>query len=209
MARGNGALSVTLTAMGTLLSAATLPPVAALGLALIRAEGGAEITIPVARTAADLVLTIILPVGLGMATRPAVTRRPRLERRLHAVATLATLAITALLLATQWKTATADLGRLTLAVVVFSTMAFVIGDRLARALGAGAGDRVAVALELPGRNLGVAAVVGVQSLGRPEIAGLTAAVFVVQVPLLLAASGAIGRARHRAAGQEEGRFRSA
>jgi hypothetical protein len=72
-------------------------------------------------------------------------------------------------------------------------VALLAGDGLARAMSSGPRDRLALALEFPGRNLGVAAIVGVHSLGRPEIAGLATAVFVVQVPLLLVASLALRR----------------
>jgi hypothetical protein len=75
--------------------------------------------------------------------------------------------------------------------VLFSAAALLGGDGLARALSTGRSDHVTLALEFPGRNLGVAAIVGVHSLGRPEIAGLASVVFVVQVPLLLVASLAL------------------
>jgi predicted Na+-dependent transporter len=101
------------------------------------------------------------------------------------------------LLVTQWRLVTGEFARLGLAVVIFSVAALMAGDRLARALHAAPADRVALALEFPGRNLGVAAVVGVQSLGRPDIAGLATVVFVVQVPLLFAVAVGLRRVRSR------------
>lgn len=193
LARGNGALSVTLTAVGTVLSVATVPLVMAVGIALIHGHTPHTVAVPLTRTVTDLAVTIILPVGLGMAARPALTRRPRLERALQALGALGTLSLAGSLVVTEWEVVTGDLARLSLAVVVFSAAAFLAGDGLARTLQAGRGDRVAIALEFPGRNLGVAAIVGVHSLGRPEIAGLATAVFVVQVPLLFVASLALRR----------------
>ena len=195
VAGGNGALSVTLTAAGTLLSAATVPLVATLGFALMSGHEETRVTVPLTRTVSDLVLTILLPVGLGMAARPALVRRPRLERALQALGALGTLTLVGILLVTQWEVVTGGLGRLSLAVTVFSAVALLAGDVLARAMSSGPRDRLALALEFPGRNLGVAAIVGVHSLGRPEIAGLATAVFVVQVPLLLVVSLALRRSR--------------
>jgi BASS family bile acid:Na+ symporter len=182
------ALSVTLTAAGTLLSVVTVPLVTSVGFALIPGHVQAGVSVPLSRTAADLVLTILLPIGAGMAARRTLVARPRLERGLQAAGALATLALVATLLVTQWDVVTGDLLHLSLAVVIFSAVAVLAGIGLGRVLPTTPGDRVALALELPGRNLGVAAVVGVHSLGHPEIAGLATAVFVVQVPVLLVAS---------------------
>jgi hypothetical protein len=91
------------------------------------------------------------------------------------------------LLVTQWRLVTGEFARLGLAVVIFSVAALMAGDRLARALHAAPADRVALALEF----------VGVQSLGRPDIAGLATVVFVVQVPLLFAVAVGLRRVRSR------------
>jgi BASS family bile acid:Na+ symporter len=192
VAGGNVALSVTLTATGTLLSVATLPLVTSVGFSLIPGHVQAGVSVPLSRTVADLVVTILMPIAAGMAARRVLTRRPRFERGLQAAGAFSTVVLVGLLLVTQWKTVTGDLLHLSLAVVIFSAVAALAGIGLARVMpttpGATPGDRVALAFELPGRNLGVAAVVGVNSLGHPEIAGLATAVFVVQVPALLVAS---------------------
>lgn len=199
VAGGSGALSVTLTAAGTLLSVATVPLVTRVGFELIPGHVQAGVSVPLSRTAADLVATILLPIGLGMAARPALLGRPRLERGLQAAGALGTLALVGTLLVTQWETVTGDLAHLGLAVVIFSAVALLAGIGLGRAVPTTRGERVALALEFPGRNLGVAAVVGVHSLGHPEIAGLATAVFIVQVPLLFLASLAVSRLPHRPA----------
>jgi BASS family bile acid:Na+ symporter len=188
VAGGNVALSVTLTATGTLLSVATLPLVTSVGFSLIPGHVQAGVSVPLSRTVADLVVTILMPIAAGMAARRVLTRRPRFERGLQAAGAFSTVVLVGLLLVTQWKTVTGDLLHLSLAVVIFSAVAALAGIGLARVMPTTPGDRVALAFELPGRNLGVAAVVGVNSLGHPEIAGLATAVFVVQVPALLVAS---------------------
>jgi BASS family bile acid:Na+ symporter len=207
VAGGNGALSVTLTAAGTVLSVATLPLVTAVAFPLVPGHDATAVAIPISRTAIDLVFTILMPVGLGMMTRPKLARRPRLERGLQAVGAAATFGLVGVLIVTQWRIVTGDLAHLSLAVVVFSGVAFLAADGLARAMHAMPADRVALALEFPGRNLGVAAVVGLHSLGRPEIAGLATAVFIVQVPLMLAASLALHR-RHRRSALGAATYRS-
>lgn len=193
VAGGNGALSVTLTAAGTVLSVATLPLVTAVAFPLVPGHDATAVAIPISRTAIDLVLTILVPVGLGMMARPTLARRPRLARGLQAMGAAATFGLVGVLLVTQWRIVTGDLGHLSLAVLVFSGLAFLAADGLARAMHAMPADRVALALEFPGRNLGVAAVVGLHSLGRPEIAGLATAVFIVQVPLLFVLSALLRR----------------
>lgn len=188
IARGNVALSVTLTALGTVLAAATLPVVMAVVLAVMPDPAASHVRAPVGRMLADLLATVVLPVGAGMTLRGVMARAPRLERGLQRAGALATVALVSALLTTQWGVVTETIWTVGLAIVPFTALALALGDRVAHGFGSLAPDRAAVALEFPGRNLGVAAIIGAHSLGRPEIAGVATAVFVVQVPLLIVAS---------------------
>jgi BASS family bile acid:Na+ symporter len=197
LAGGNVALSITLTAAGTVASAATLPLAFGFGLSAFPGLEAKAVGVPFVRTLVELLLTVVLPVGCGMAARPAVARRAGLERGLQTAATLGTLTLAGILLVAEWDVITHSLAHLAAAGAIFSVAALATGYRLAAALATHPADRVAVAFELPARNLGVAAFVGVHGLGQPEIAGLAAALFVIQVPLMLLAVVTLRRLQPR------------
>jgi len=69
LARGNTALSITLTASATLVTLFTLPLWVRFALALFSTGGAAPVEMPVLDTALRLGLLTILPVGIGMAAR--------------------------------------------------------------------------------------------------------------------------------------------
>ncbi|MDJ0868536.1 MAG: bile acid:sodium symporter [Myxococcota bacterium] len=75
--RGNVALSVTLTALGSLAAVAAIPLIVTSGFALLLGSE-LEIEVPVREMTVQLVFALLLPVGLGMWLRQ---RRPDLALR--------------------------------------------------------------------------------------------------------------------------------
>ncbi len=194
LSRGNVALSVTLTASATLLGVMTLPLVADAGLALLAAQGAPTLHIPIPRLVGELVLTILLPVGLGMALRSRVFRVLALERRLQAAGALATAVLALTILVLQWDNVSGRLASLGGAVVIFTVAATIVGHGVVVGMGTDLAEHVAVVLEFPCRNLGLVVLVAINSLGRPEVAGLASAFLLIQTPILLLAALVVRRA---------------
>lgn len=80
-AKGNSALSITLTATATLVTLFTLPLWVQLALTLFEAPDGAAIEMPVLDTAFRLGTLTILPVAIGMVARARNPNALRWERR--------------------------------------------------------------------------------------------------------------------------------
>lgn len=81
-ARGNTALSITLTASATLITLFTLPLWVQFALTLFSAAEGGAVEMPVAETALRLATLTVLPVLLGMLARARWPRALSWERRL-------------------------------------------------------------------------------------------------------------------------------
>jgi len=194
LSRGNLALSLTFTASGTLLSVITLPLVADAGLTLLTGQRATTLHVPILRAVGELGVTVLLPVALGMALKSPMARVPALERGLQTAGALATAALIAAVLYVQWESVRRGLPTLGAAVTIFSLAAALAGRGVAAAMRTDRADRMAIVFEFPSRNLGLAVLVAINSLGLPEAAGFASAFALVQIPLLLLMSLALRRA---------------
>ena len=193
-ARANVALSVTLTAVSSLLAVVSLPLMARLGFDLFLGESTA-IEVPVAKLMLQLFGLLIPPLAVGMLIRarfPAFVQRQgeRLQR--------ASLVAVAGLLVIIFRGGAAGrflelFGDLALALL-FTLLAMVVGLVLAWLVRAPLAERITFAIEFPVRNLAIAAFIGATVLGEVEFVLLAACVFVVQAPVMLLV-GAIARGR--------------
>lgn len=182
------ALSVSLTAITTVASALTLPPLLAAGLAVIGATVG-PVSALLGQVAVTLAVAVLLPVLLGMALRhawpEAVARREAVLRR---AATAGVVAVVAMILVDQW----APLGRLAGAAALLglslAVLAGVAGHLVAAAAGLPPGGRFAVAVELASRNMGIHALVAIEVLGSPEVLAVGVVLFLTQAAVCLAAA---------------------
>jgi bile acid:Na+ symporter, BASS family len=187
LARGNVALSVTLTAVSSLAAVLTTPA----ALAVLRPHGGESSGpfVPAGKLAAQLFFLLLLPVLVGMAVRhrwPEITRRHgRVLLGTSVAALAALLAIVILQEAEQFASTLVDLIAATGALTV---LAFGAGWTTGWISAAGATDRFTLGMVFVVRNVGIATAIAVTALGRVEFAVFATAYFLVQVPLLLAAA---------------------
>ena len=186
LARGDTARSLLLNALSALLAPLTMSA----GFALVAAFGSFELlqappALPLFR---KLLLFLVLPVAAGMALR---TRAPglagRLNRPVHGATSAGILCLLALVLVHPGLRP-AHWGSPLLAGSTFLLMSLGFSALLLRLGRAARGDSVAAALCLPVRNVGVAALVAAGLLDRPEWLSTLGVYFVVEVPMLLAAS---------------------
>jgi BASS family bile acid:Na+ symporter len=201
LASANTALSVSLTAFASVLAVVTLPTVAAFGMRFFL---GSEVAIevPVRLLFVQLALSLLLPIGLGMALR---ARRPQLveryRRRLQRGAIVAIALLTAAAILTGGGSNSgvelADAAQGLLAVVVWTLAAMAIGWAVAAVLGLDGADRFTFLIEFSTRNVAVAAIVALSGLQRLDLALFSAAYVTLGYPL---AFGAVALRRLRGGG---------
>jgi BASS family bile acid:Na+ symporter len=174
LARGDVALSITLTAVSNTVSFATVPFVVALGTEVFGGELPA-LDLPLAETFATLFGTTAAPVAFGMILR---ARRPNVADRVHRPLLKLSTAVLLLLIA-GLAASTARTGydlealavRVTPAVVLLLAIGTTAGAFGARLVGGSAAVSRTLALEIGMQNVNLGLVVAVSLLGEPRYAG--------------------------------------
>jgi len=202
LANANTALSVSLTALASVLAVVTLPTVAAFGMRFFL---GSEVSVevPVLLLFGQLAVSLLLPIGLGMALR---ARRPQLveryRRRLQHGTIVAIVILTAAAILSGGGSGGsgltfADAEQGLLAAAVWTLAAMAIGWGVAAALGLDAADRFTFLIEFSTRNVAVAAIVALSGLQRLDLALFGAAYVALGYPLVF---GAVAWRRRRSGG---------
>lgn len=190
IARANPALSVTLTAVASVLSVVTLPAIASLGMEVFL-ESAADVEIPVATLVIQLIFMLLVPISLGMTIRarsPETAARiaPRVQRLTMLVIVLTVIVGIAFADAEQVEMS----GDVTavLAAVAWTLGAMAIGWITARLLGLDEADRFTFLIEFSARNIAVSAIVALSGLGRLDLTFFSGVYMGVGYPLAAAAS---------------------
>lgn len=190
LARANVALSVTLTAVASVLAVVTLPTVASLGMRLFLGDEAA-VEIPVANLMTQLALSLLLPISLGMWLR---TRHPQRADRVAPILHRLTIAAIALVVVLSIAFSEANPGDIEGSLVAFVAAgvwvvaAMGIGWSIAALLGLNSEDRFTFLIEFSARNIAVASIVALSGLGRLDLtffSGIYAAVGYPLVALLV------------------------
>lgn len=185
LARGDVALSVTLTALSNLLALIVTP--LAIGAAFEwLLQDHASTGLPFAQAVRQLLLVLVLPIGVGMLIRriaPVWTQRH--HKKAEAISLIALVVIIAVVLVDQVSTLTPSLAALARAAFLFTAIGFAIGYVLAPTLWREPGERISVAIGFCDRNLSVAMMLAAAVLGRIDFAALCAAFFIMQAMVLL------------------------
>jgi BASS family bile acid:Na+ symporter len=199
LARANLALSVTLTAISTLLALVTMPALTAAGLALFLQESD-PISVPAGRMVGQLVLMMLLPLGLGMALRlrrPGLVAAARLPLRALSLGALGCLVV--LILIDQRDGLGVALGAALPVALPFCVLTMGLGYGLGLAARLPPADRFTLLIELSTRNLGLVAVIGVLALGQVKLVLFATLFFLVELALVVVLIALCSRlARERA-----------
>jgi len=185
LARANVALSVTLTALASVLAVVTLPSVASLGMRVFL-EDSTAVEVPVTALVLQLTFSLLLPISLGMWFR---SRDP--VRAARVAPTVHRLLMAAIVLAIVVSVAFADESQLDVggggiafaAAAIWTLAAGSIGWATARALRLDAEDRVTFVIEFAARNVAVASIVAVSGLGRVDLTLFSGIYAVVGYPM--------------------------
>lgn len=185
LARANTALSVSFTAVTSVVSFLTIPLIVNWGLAAF-GSGQAEITLPVLPTIRSVFLLTLLPVLVGMGLRqlfPGVVAKasPYMQK----LSTGLLVVILIVVFVGSWDKLIADFWRLAPVAVAVTTLAGLMGYGAAWLAGLKREDKFTISIEVGFQNIALAQLIAATILKRPEL-GLLAAVypFANWVPLL-------------------------
>lgn len=185
LARANVALSVTLTAVSSLLALVTMPLLMSAGFALFL-DRHEVIEVPVGRMALKLAIMLVVPIAAGMALRQ--WKEPLVERHAQWLRWLSLAALgllIALILFAQRENLMRDAGPVILAAALFALLDMAAGWGVGVLAGLNVEDRFTFLLEFTARNLAIAAVIGIMVLGRVEFLLFATLFFLAQVPIVL------------------------
>jgi BASS family bile acid:Na+ symporter len=195
VAKGHVALSVTLTAVSSVLSVVTLPALTALGMRLFLAED-ARVEVPLGHLVSQLVMFLLVPIALGMWLR---ARRPQQAARYvswaNRIAIVAIIGLTAASAASGGEALPSggEFAQAVVAAVLWTALAMAIGWCMGLLLGLDADDRFTFLIEFGARNIALAFIVAVASLGRLELAFFTGAYSMTGFPIVIGLSVLRGR----------------
>jgi BASS family bile acid:Na+ symporter len=186
LAKANTALSISMTGISTLLAIFMMP---ILMLLLVSLELNSQVfTIPLPQLMKQLLVTLILPIILGMWMRKRFSGFAlRNEKKFRGSSILIVICLTVFILISG-PAVTIQEG---LQITFFSLLScfFAMGSGLlvGRLAGLNQGDRFTLMVEYATQNLGIAAVIAVTLLGHLYFATMAAIYFVVQLPVILIA----------------------
>jgi BASS family bile acid:Na+ symporter len=185
LGRGNVALSVTLTALSTLLGLVTMPALTAAGLAVFLQETR-PVVVPVGQMVGQLGLMMLLPLCLGMALR-AWRPGPILAASapLRGLSLVALGALVSLILVDQRQGLAAAVSSAIPVALPFCILSMGGGFAVATLARLPPPDRLTLLIEFSTRNLGLIAVMGVLILGQVKLILFATLFFLTELPLVL------------------------
>jgi BASS family bile acid:Na+ symporter len=147
LAKGETALSVTMTAVSSVLSVVTVPLF--LGLAIDHFDAGVSDDVSTAGTALLVFAITVVPLSIGMAyRRRAPERALAIEPRLKRIALVVFVLIIAAAVAEEWERLTENFGEVALAALCLNVAAMTISFSVARLARLSDRQATAIAMEL-------------------------------------------------------------
>ncbi len=169
LARGETALSISLTALTSLLAFITVPLVAGAGLSHF-AGTDAAVRLPIGPTAGALLLVTLIPVAAGL----ALAGRGRIAaagiRRIQRIATGVFVLIVVATFARHWPDMRAHLPSVGPAALALNVLTMAVGAALGSVVRLDGAGRVALAMECGMQNGALGITLAISVLDRPELA---------------------------------------
>jgi BASS family bile acid:Na+ symporter len=185
LGKGNVALSVTLTALSTVLALATMPALTAAGLALFLRESH-QVPAPVGSMVGQLALMMLFPLGLGMGLRARTPARVAAARApLRALSLIGIAALVAMILLDQRDGLVAAIGAALPVALPFCVLTMTGGLVIGVLARLSARDRFTLLIEFSTRNLALVAIMGALVLGQVKLVLFATLFFLVELPLVL------------------------
>jgi BASS family bile acid:Na+ symporter len=186
--RGDVALNITLTAVNSILSIATLPLI--VNFAIDHFDEGDSVSMPLPEVLKVFVL-ILVPVGIGMmvrASRPAFARSMGRPVRVASIVILTVLVIA--ILASERDTVGGSFADVGVVAGLFCAISLVVGYYVPRAFGVAEDQAIASSMEIGVHNATLAIFVAENVLDNNEVA-VPAAVYSLLMFVLALAWGTV------------------
>ena len=186
--RGDVALNITLTAVNSILSIATLPLI--VNFAIDHFDEGDSVSMPLSEVLKVFVL-ILVPVGIGMvvrASRPAFARSMDRPVRIASIVILTVLVVA--ILASERDTVGGSLADVGVVAGLFCAISLAVGYYVPRAFGVAEDQAIASSMEIGVHNATLAIFVAENVLDSNEIA-VPAAVYSLLMFVLALAWGTV------------------
>jgi BASS family bile acid:Na+ symporter len=191
LARGSVARSLSLNALTAMF--APISMVAAFAAYPLLGADQHFIAAPPAALALRLVVLLLLPVSLGMAIRHRASRfATRILPAITRLTTASILLLLALVLANPASRPN-DLADAIGSSAFFLVLSAILAIALLPVLRRRPGEKTAILLCLPVRNVGIAALIVVSLLDEPRMLGATAVYFALEVAIFLPLTFWLGR----------------
>jgi len=169
LAGANIALSVSLTALSSVLTPITIPLWVNAGLERFQHDG-ADIRLPIAETFVQLVVLTLVPVGVGMLVR---ARRPELADRLRPglrrIMAVLFLVAVALIVSLQWEVLVRDMTVAAPGALVLVILALGLAFFVATISGLERRDAFTISVEVGLQNGALGTMIAVNLLDRPDL----------------------------------------
>jgi len=178
---GNVAMNISLTAVNTVLSIASLPLIANWAIATFM-QSGQVVPLQFGKVL-EVVGVILVPVIIGMVVRskaPGFSERMGQPMKLFSALVLAAFALLAIV--KEWTALTASFASLGPLVLVFNLISLLVGYYLSRAAGLNKSMSTAISFEIGIHNSTLAIYVALSVLGNLQLA-LPAALYSVSMYL--------------------------
>jgi BASS family bile acid:Na+ symporter len=187
LGRANIALSLTLTAVSSVLALVSTPIVAQLAFRLLL-EQRAGFALPAGAVMEQVLSGLLLPIAAGMLVRhhaPGFVERYRVRFQQLSLLALATL-ITVVLVG-EAGTIVRNLLPIVLGGLLFTAGALALGLAIAKVFSWNRIDTITMAAAYPSRSLSIATLIAVNVLGRPDFLSFAVVFFLVQAVVLVPA----------------------
>jgi len=170
LAKGDVALSVTLTAFSSLITVFTIPVLANLAYQHLFGQTAA-IALPIGSTILQIFLMTLLPIGLGMVVRqmfPDVARRLEKVTSRLAVAFLAIIIL--ILVIREWSRLPGFILQVGIGVVLLNTISMLVGFYISKLCKLNPPQQICIAIEVGIQNGTLAIAITAGLLNNPDMA---------------------------------------
>jgi BASS family bile acid:Na+ symporter len=170
LAKGDVALSVTLTAVSSVITVFTIPVFANLAFQHFIGETAA-IALPIGSTILQIFLITLLPIGLGMGLRQIL---PELARRLEKVTSRLAIALLAaiilILLVREWNRLPGFIVQVGVGVVLLNVVSMFAGVYISKLFKLNPPQQICIAIEVGLQNGTLAIAITAGLLNNPDMA---------------------------------------
>jgi BASS family bile acid:Na+ symporter len=169
LARGDTALSISLSAITSLLTFVTVPLVVGASL-LYFMDTSSTVNVPTGQLVGGLFLVTLLPLGLGLWLSESQRLSAQAVQLVHRAATTVFILIVAFTFFDQWPAITSHLPSLGPACLLLNLVTMGTGALLGMASGLTGAERVALAMECGIQNSALGITLALSMLAMPALA---------------------------------------